>query len=127
MRPARKASLPASPDWPVRATNHHLAATAGAVSAAETTRIDINAQVASKCGISASSALITLDVEMLPAWLKNNGEDGELTLAEASVNPKVIAEVQRAAQQRGRSNTDQRAKAGERAVARVGARQDRPK
>ncbi len=42
------------------------------------------------------SALITLDVEMLPAWLKNNGEDGELTLAEASVNPKVIAEVQRA-------------------------------
>ena len=42
------------------------------------------------------SALITLDVEMLPTWLKNNGEDGELTLAEASVNPKVIAEVQRA-------------------------------
>ena len=42
------------------------------------------------------SALITLDVEMLPAWLKNNGEDGDLTLAEASVNPKVIAEVQRA-------------------------------
>ncbi len=42
------------------------------------------------------SALITLDVEMLPAWLKNNGEAGELTLAEASVNPKVIAEVQRA-------------------------------
>lgn len=42
------------------------------------------------------SALITLDVEMLPAWLKNNGENGELTLAEASVNPKVIAEVQRA-------------------------------
>ena len=42
------------------------------------------------------SALITLDPEMLPAWLKNNGEEGELTLAEASVNPKVIAEVQRA-------------------------------
>ncbi len=42
------------------------------------------------------SALITLDVEMLPAWLKNNGEDPDLTLAEASVNPKVIAEVQRA-------------------------------
>jgi long-chain acyl-CoA synthetase len=42
------------------------------------------------------SALVTLDVEMLPAWLKNNGEDAELTLAEASVNPKVIAEVQRA-------------------------------
>jgi long-chain acyl-CoA synthetase len=42
------------------------------------------------------SALITLDVEMLPTWLKNNGEDPELTLAEASVNPKVIAEVQSA-------------------------------
>ena len=42
------------------------------------------------------SALITLDVEMLPAWLKNNGESGDITLAEASVNPKVIAEVQRA-------------------------------
>jgi long-chain acyl-CoA synthetase len=42
------------------------------------------------------SALVTLDVEMLPTWLKNNGEDAEQTLAEASVNPKVIAEVQRA-------------------------------
>ena len=42
------------------------------------------------------SALITLDVEMLPTWLKNNGEDGDLTLAEASVHPAVIAEVQRA-------------------------------
>ena len=42
------------------------------------------------------AALVTLDVEMLPAWLKNNGEDADLTLAEASVNPKVIAEVQRA-------------------------------
>ena len=42
------------------------------------------------------AALITLDVEMLPAWLKNNGEDPDQTLAEASVNPKVIAEVQKA-------------------------------
>jgi len=42
------------------------------------------------------SALITLDVEMLPTWLKNNGESAELTLAEASVHPAVIAEVQRA-------------------------------
>jgi long-chain acyl-CoA synthetase len=42
------------------------------------------------------SALVTLDIEMLPAWLKNNGEESNLTLAEASVNPKVIAEVQRA-------------------------------
>jgi long-chain acyl-CoA synthetase len=42
------------------------------------------------------SALITLDSEMLPAWLANNGESAELTLAEASVHPAVIAEVQRA-------------------------------
>lgn len=42
------------------------------------------------------SALITLDPEMLPAWLHNNGEDAHQSLAAASVNPKVIAEVQRA-------------------------------
>jgi long-chain acyl-CoA synthetase len=42
------------------------------------------------------AALVTLDPEMLPAWLKNNGEDPNQTLAEASVNPVVIAEVQRA-------------------------------
>jgi long-chain acyl-CoA synthetase len=42
------------------------------------------------------SALVTLDVEMLPTWLKNNGESDDLTLAEASVNPAVIAEVQKA-------------------------------
>jgi long-chain acyl-CoA synthetase len=42
------------------------------------------------------SALITLDTEMLPVWLHNNGEDADMTLTEASVNPKVIAEVQRA-------------------------------
>jgi len=42
------------------------------------------------------AALITLDVEMLPAWLKNHGEDPEMTLAEASVNQKVMAEVQHA-------------------------------
>jgi long-chain acyl-CoA synthetase len=42
------------------------------------------------------SALITLDTEMLPTWLTNNGEDPDQTLAEASVNPKVIAEVQSA-------------------------------
>jgi long-chain acyl-CoA synthetase len=41
------------------------------------------------------SALITLDGEMLPAWLANNGEDADQTLAEASVNPAVVAEVQR--------------------------------
>jgi long-chain acyl-CoA synthetase len=42
------------------------------------------------------SALITLDPEMLPTWLKNNGEDPDQSLLEASVNPKVIAEIQRA-------------------------------
>lgn len=42
------------------------------------------------------SALVTLDGEMLPTWLANNGEDADQTLAEASVNPAVIAEVQRA-------------------------------
>jgi long-chain acyl-CoA synthetase len=42
------------------------------------------------------AALITLDAEMLPTWLKNNGENPEQTLLEASVNPVVIAEVQRA-------------------------------
>ena len=41
-------------------------------------------------------ALVTLDADMLPTWLKNNGEDASLTLAEASANPRVIAEVQRA-------------------------------
>ncbi|MCX7521493.1 AMP-dependent synthetase/ligase [Microbacterium sp. STN6] len=41
-------------------------------------------------------ALITLDPEMLPVWLNNNGEDAGMTVAEASVNPAVIAEIQRA-------------------------------
>jgi long-chain acyl-CoA synthetase len=42
------------------------------------------------------AALVTLDTEMLPTWLANNGEDKEMTLAEASVNPAVNAEIQRA-------------------------------
>ena len=42
------------------------------------------------------SALITLDPEMLPTWLGNNGEDATMSLADAARNPKVIAEVQRA-------------------------------
>jgi long-chain acyl-CoA synthetase len=42
------------------------------------------------------AALVTLDGEMLPTWLKNNGEDASLSLAEATANPRVIAEVQRA-------------------------------
>ncbi|WP_427869101.1 AMP-dependent synthetase/ligase [Leucobacter luti] len=42
------------------------------------------------------SALVTLDPEMLPAWLKNNGEDPGMPLEEAVRNPKVLAEVQSA-------------------------------
>lgn len=42
------------------------------------------------------SALITLDMEMLPTWLANNGENGKMSIEEAVVNPTVLAEVQRA-------------------------------
>lgn len=42
------------------------------------------------------SALITLDPEMLPVWLNNNGEAADLSLEQAAVHPKVLAEVQRA-------------------------------
>lgn len=42
------------------------------------------------------SALITLDPEMLPTWLANNGLDGSMSLAEASRNAAVRAEIQRA-------------------------------
>lgn len=42
------------------------------------------------------SALITLDSEMLPVWLNNNGQDAAMSLDEACVNPAVLAELQRA-------------------------------
>lgn len=42
------------------------------------------------------AALVTLDPEMLPVWLNNNGEAGDMPLAKAAANPKVIAEVQKA-------------------------------
>ena len=42
------------------------------------------------------SALITLDEEMLPVWLNNNGEDATLSAAQAAENPAVLAEIQRA-------------------------------
>ncbi len=42
------------------------------------------------------AALITLDAEMLPVWLKNQGLDPTMTLEEAAAHPAVIAEVQRA-------------------------------
>jgi long-chain acyl-CoA synthetase len=41
-------------------------------------------------------ALITLDPEMLPTWLANNGLPTDLPMAEAIKNEKVRAEVQRA-------------------------------
>lgn len=41
-------------------------------------------------------ALITLDSEMLPAWLANNGLDKGMTLEAAAKNDAVKAEVQRA-------------------------------
>ena len=42
------------------------------------------------------SALITLDEEMLPAWLKNNDLDATMSVAEAAANPAVLAEIQKA-------------------------------
>ncbi len=42
------------------------------------------------------AALITLDPDMLPVWLNNNDEDAGMTLAQASVNKAVLAEIQRA-------------------------------
>ncbi len=42
------------------------------------------------------SALITLDPEMLPAWLANNDLPADMSLTDASKNAKVRAEVQRA-------------------------------
>ncbi|ROS30347.1 long-chain acyl-CoA synthetase [Rathayibacter sp. PhB127] len=42
------------------------------------------------------AALVTLDSEMLPTWLANNGQDAKLSLEQAAVNPAVLAEVQRA-------------------------------
>ncbi len=42
------------------------------------------------------AALVTLDPEMLPVWLNNNGEDAGMSLEEACTNEAVRAEVQRA-------------------------------
>ena len=42
------------------------------------------------------AALVSLDREMLPAWLKSQGEPENLSLKDACTNPKVIAEIQRA-------------------------------
>ncbi|MGG7463074.1 AMP-dependent synthetase/ligase [Plantibacter sp. YIM 135347] len=42
------------------------------------------------------AALVTLDPDMLPTWLANNGQDGSLTMEQAAENPAVLAEIQRA-------------------------------
>jgi long-chain acyl-CoA synthetase len=42
------------------------------------------------------AALVTLDPEMLPVWLNNNGEDAGMSVEEAAINAAVLAEVQRA-------------------------------
>ena len=42
------------------------------------------------------SALITLDEEMLPVWLNNNGLDAAMSVEAAAKDPKVLAEIQRA-------------------------------
>ncbi len=45
------------------------------------------------------SALITLDPDMLPVWLNNNGQDAGMSLVDAATNPVVLAAVQRAVDQ----------------------------
>ncbi|WGD36483.1 long-chain fatty acid--CoA ligase [Lysinibacter sp. HNR] len=42
------------------------------------------------------SALITLDMEMLPTWLKNKGLNPDMSLGQASKDPTVLAEIQKA-------------------------------
>ena len=42
------------------------------------------------------AALVTLDAEMLPAWLKNKGEDGDLSPEDAAKLPVVREEIQKA-------------------------------
>ncbi|WP_312172698.1 long-chain fatty acid--CoA ligase [Microbacterium sp.] len=42
------------------------------------------------------SALVTLDPEMLPTWLANNGLDKDMSLTQAAKNDAVRAEIQKA-------------------------------
>lgn len=42
------------------------------------------------------AALISLDSEMLPIWLANNGADRNMTMAQAAKSPIVLAEIQKA-------------------------------
>jgi len=41
------------------------------------------------------SVLISLDPEMLPVWLGNNGQKSDMSLSQAAKNPVVLAELQR--------------------------------
>ncbi|SDQ19097.1 long-chain fatty acid--CoA ligase [Microbacterium sp. cf332] len=49
------------------------------------------------------SALVTLDPEMLPTWLSNNGLAGDMPLADAAKSDAVRAEVQRAIDEANRN------------------------
>ena len=42
------------------------------------------------------AALISLDAEMLPIWLANNGGDKNLSVAEAAESPLVLSEIKKA-------------------------------
>jgi long-chain acyl-CoA synthetase len=42
------------------------------------------------------AAIISLDPEMLPIWLANNGADKEMSLSQAAKSPIVLAEIQKA-------------------------------
>jgi long-chain acyl-CoA synthetase len=42
------------------------------------------------------AAIISLDPEMLPIWLANNGADKQMTLTQAAKSPIVLAEIQKA-------------------------------
>ena len=49
------------------------------------------------------AAMVTLDTEMLPTWLGNNGLPSDMSLSDAAANPKVRAEVQSAIDRANRS------------------------
>jgi long-chain acyl-CoA synthetase len=42
------------------------------------------------------AALLSLDPEMMPVWLANNGQPADLTLSQAAKNPRVLQELQKA-------------------------------
>ncbi len=42
------------------------------------------------------AALVSLDPEMMPVWLANNGQPADLTLQQAAKNPRVLQELQKA-------------------------------